>query len=264
MNKSSKNARGLLIAPPLALGLVLFGLWEGYVRAFAVDPLLLPAPSAVLAFLASDPGLFLKHAGSSLLSILGGFTLGGIGGLALGVAMANSHLVRNATYPWLVASQMIPIPAVAPILVLWMGFTIWPKILVVALICFFPVAVNTIDGLRRVDRETLDLLRTFRASRAQQLRMVSLPAALPSVFSGLRVAMALAVIAAVFGEWVGTRAGLGMLMLVYNNQTQTAGLFATVTVLAVLGIVLFLAVGWVEQRVMPWRRVLDESSDTLS
>jgi ABC-type nitrate/sulfonate/bicarbonate transport system permease component len=257
--KANTNVAGLAL-PPLILGLAFFLSWEAYVRLFGIDPLLLPAPSAVVEFLLADPMLFLRHASSSLLVILGGFAMGSIAGLSLGVAMSSSPLIRRAVYPWLVASQMVPVPAVAPILLLWMGFTIWPKLLVVALICFFPVAVNTIDGLRRVDRETLDLLRTFRASRLQQLRMVSLPAALPSVFSGFRVAMALAVIAAIFGEWVGTRLGLGQLMLVYNNQARTAGLFATVAVLAVIGITLFLAVGWLERRLLPWRQAIDEDT----
>lgn len=239
---------------PILFGAVLLGLWEAYVRLGKIDPLLLPAPSAVWAFFAADPGLFLRHAGASLTAILGGFVLGATTGLLLGVALSHSTLLRRASYPWLVASQMVPIPAIAPILVLWLGFTIWPKILVVALISFFPVAVNTIDGLRRVDPETLDLFRTFRASRWQQLRLVSFPTALPSVFSGLRIAMALAVVAVIFGEWVGTRAGLGLLMLRYNHQVQTAGLFATVGLLALLGIVLFLAIGWIEHRLMPWRQ----------
>lgn len=243
---------------PVLFGLFLLSGWEVYVRLGRIDPLLLPAPSAILAFLGAHAGLFARHASSTLGVILGGFVLGAIGGWLLGIVMMQWRWVREATYPWAVASQMIPIPALAPILVLWFGFTVWAKLAVVALICFFPVAVNTIDGLRRVDRDAIALLRTLGASRWQQLRLVSLPASLAAVFSGFRVAMALAIIAAVFGEWVGSRSGLGMLMLIFNNQAQTAGLFAAVGVLTTLGLALFWLVGALERRFMPWRRALGE------
>jgi ABC-type nitrate/sulfonate/bicarbonate transport system permease component len=243
---------------PTAFGIGLVLIWESYVRLADVDPLLLPPPSDVAAFFGANLELFLRHGFSTLTVILGGFVLGALGGWLLGILMIQWRPVREAVYPWAVASQMIPIPALAPVLVLWFGFTFWAKLFVVALICFFPVAVNTIDGLRRVDRESLALLRTLGASRWQELRIVSLPASLAAVFSGLRVAMALAIIAAVFGEWVGSRSGLGMLMLIYNNQAQTAGLFAAIGVLTSLGLLLFWLVGWLERRFMPWRRVLGE------
>jgi|TARA_B110000438_G_scaffold275886_1_gene297193 ABC-type nitrate/sulfonate/bicarbonate transport system permease component len=239
-------------APAILFGLGLFGLWEAYVRFAEIDPLLLPAPSAVLEFILVHFRLLAPHTLATALIIILGVLLGASGGLGIGIVLHRSEWIRRASYPWLVASQMIPIPAIAPVLLLWMGFTIWPKLLVVALISFFPVAVNTIDGLRRVEQGALDLLRTFKASPAQQLRIVSLPAALPSIFSGLRIAMALAVVAAIFGEWVGTRMGLGKLMLVYNNQARTDGLFATIALLAIVGITLFLCLGWIERKLMPW------------
>ena len=150
---------------------------------------------------------------------------------------------REAAYPWLVATQMVPIPAVAPILVLWFGFTIVPKAATVALMCFFPVAVNTVDGLSSVNPELIRLLRTFGAGPWQVMSMVALPSALPRIFSGVRVAMALSVVGAVVGEWVGSTHGLGYLMLHFENRGETAGLFATVTVLTVMGIILVLPGG---------------------
>ena len=168
------------------------------------------------------------------------------------------HLMRwfrEGAYPWLVASQMVPVAAIAPILVLWFGFTLAPKVIVVALICFFPVAVNTADGLRSVDPEMVRMLRSMGAGRLTMLRLLGLPAALPSVFSGLRVAVALSMVAAVFGEWIGSSGGLGYLMLVYNSRLVTAGLFAAVAVLAVLGISLYFLLVIIERWMIPWRRI---------
>lgn len=249
------------VLPPLLFGLALLALWESYVHFAGIDPLLLPAPSAVVAFLFANATLLASHTGATLHVILIGFCLGSGIGIGTGILLQRSPLLRSASYPWLVASQMIPIPAIAPVLLLWMGFTIWPKLVVVALVSFFPVAVNTLDGLRRVDREAIDLLRTFKATRAQHLRLVSIPAALPAIFSGLRVALALSVVAAIFGEWVGTRMGLGRLMLIYNNQIRTEGLFASVALLALIGVALFMGLGWLERRVMPWRRALERAEN---
>jgi ABC-type nitrate/sulfonate/bicarbonate transport system permease component len=161
-------------------------------------------------------------------------------------------LVESAIYPWLVVSQMVPIPAIAPIIVIWFGFDLRPKVVVIALVSFFPIAVNTIDGLRSAEAGLLDLLRTFGAGRRRRLRIVQIPAALPFAFSGLRVAAALAVIGAVFAEWVGSSEGLGHLILVLNNQTATAEMFAVITVLAAIGIGLFALVSLLERLLLPW------------
>jgi ABC-type nitrate/sulfonate/bicarbonate transport system permease component len=166
---------------------------------------------------------------------------------------------REAAYPWLVATQMVPIPAVAPILVLWFGFTIVPKAATVALMCFFPVAVNTVDGLSAVNPELIRLLRTFGAGPWRAMSMAALPSALPRIFSGLRVAMALSVVGAVVGEWVGSTKGLGYLMLRYENRGETVGLFATVAVLIVMGIILFFLVAWVENWAISWKRYAKET-----
>ena len=147
---------------------------------------------------------------------------------------------------------MVPIVAVAPILVVWFGFTIVPKVLVVALVGFFPVVVNTLDGLKATDPELITLVRTLGMSTWRVLRTVRIPSALPYVFSGLKVAMAFSVVGAVFGEWVGSSAGLGYPMLALNNQLATVDLFAAVIVLSALGIALFFLVGLVERLVIPW------------
>jgi ABC-type nitrate/sulfonate/bicarbonate transport system permease component len=247
------------IWPPLLLGAGMIALWEIYVRAAGIDPLLLPPPSAVALYLVKNTGIFINNGAVTLFELLLGFASGVIVGLSLGILMQVWSWFREAAYPWLVATQMVPIPAVAPILVLWFGFTIVPKAATVALMCFFPVAVNTVDGLSAVNPELIRLLRTFGAGPWQVMSKVALPSALPRIFSGVRVAMALSVVGAVVGEWVGSTGGLGYLMLHFENRGETAGLFATVTVLAVMGIMLFFLVGWVEQTAISWRRHAKET-----
>lgn len=239
--------------PPLLVGASGLLLWQLYVVVFSISPLLLPTPLQIAGFIVEHPLVFARNMGSTLGAILLGYLVGSLTGLLLGCCMTLSRRVHSGLYPWMVASQMVPIAAIAPILVLWFGFSLLPKVIVVAMICFFPVAVNTVDGLRSVDPEMVRLMRAFGANNRKILWSVSLPTALPSVFSGLRVAIALGVVAAVFGEWVGSNSGLGYLMLSYNNRLNTVGLFASVVVLSVMGIVLFFAVGFVEQRVIPWK-----------
>jgi ABC-type nitrate/sulfonate/bicarbonate transport system permease component len=161
-------------------------------------------------------------------------------------------MIERALYPWLVVSQMVPIPAVAPIFVLWTGFDIRPKLMVIALVCFFPIVVNTIDGLRAVEPELLDLLRTLGASSVQRFRLARVPAALPFVFSGLKVSAAFSVLGAVFGEWVGANSGLGYEILVLNNQSATADMFAVIALLSVIGIGMFTLVATLERLTLPW------------
>jgi ABC-type nitrate/sulfonate/bicarbonate transport system permease component len=246
------------VAPPLLLGLVLLALWQGYVALSGVRQGILPSPVEVARAVFRDRSLLLSSAGTTLAEILLGYAAAIVIGVALATAVSASRAVERAIYPWLVVSQMIPIPALAPVVVLWTGFDIRPKLIIIALVSFFPIAVNTIDGLRATDPELLGLLRTLGAGRWQSFRIARLPSALPYVFSGLRVAAAFAVIGAVFAEWVGSsNGGLGYLILSYSSQTLTADVFAVVVVLAVIGVALFAAVGIVERLAVPWWRTDD-------
>jgi len=247
------------IWPPLLLGAGMIGAWELYVRSTGIDPLLLPPPSAVAQYLQKNPGIMVSNGATTLEELLLGFFCGVAIGLCLGILMQIWRWFREAVYPWLVATQMVPIPAVAPILVLWFGFTMVPKVATVALMCFFPVAVNTLDGLSSVNPEMMRLLRTFGAGPWRAMYMAALPSALPSIFSGVRVAMALSVIGAVVGEWVGANHGLGYLMLHFENRGETTALFATVAVLTIIGIILFFLVGFVEDWAVSWRRYAKET-----
>jgi NitT/TauT family transport system permease protein/putative hydroxymethylpyrimidine transport system permease protein len=176
-----------------------------------------------------------------------------VAGVGFAVALHLSPLLRRAFYPLIVASQTIPIIVVAPILVVWFGYGIGPKLAIVALICFFPIAVNTLDGLRSVDPDAIKMMRTLDASRLQIFTRVEAPTALPYAFSGAKIAVAVAVIGAVFGEWAGSDSGLGHLMLQDNAQLETARLFAAVVVLSTIAIALFGLLALAERRIVTWR-----------
>jgi ABC-type nitrate/sulfonate/bicarbonate transport system permease component len=242
------------LLPPVLAGVALVAAWQAYVALSGVREGTLPSPLEVARALVRDRSLLLSAAGTTLEEILLGYGLAILVGVSLAIVVSSSRLLERAIYPWLVVSQMIPIPALAPVVVLWTGFDIRPKLIVIALVTFFPIAVNTIDGLRASDPELLGLLRTLGASRRQTLRIARLPNALPYVFSGLRVAAAFAVIGAVFAEWVGSTNGLGVLILDYGNETATADVFAAIVVLAAIGVAMFAAVGIVERLAIPWWR----------
>jgi ABC-type nitrate/sulfonate/bicarbonate transport system permease component len=243
------------VLPPLLAGVVVVAVWQGYVALSGVSQSILPSPVEVARALVRDRGVLASNAWTTLSEVLLGYAIAIVMGVGIAVAVSSSRLLERAIYPWLVVSQMVPVPALAPVVVLWTGFDIRPKLIIVALVTFFPIAVNTIDGLRATDPELVGLLRTLGAGRGAILRVARIPNALPYVFSGLRVAAAFAVIGAVFAEWVGSSSGLGVLILDYGNQTATADVFAAVVVLAVIGVALFTAVGGMERVVVPWWRV---------
>jgi ABC-type nitrate/sulfonate/bicarbonate transport system permease component len=245
------------IVPPLLFGAALIGCWQLYVAVSGIGAATLPSPAAVARALVRDRDTLLSGAGTTLAEIGLGLALAIVVGVALAVLVSSSRLAERAVYPWLVVSQMVPIPALAPVIVLWNGFDLRPKLIVIALVTFFPIAVNTIDGLGAADRELVGLLRTLGAGRWAVFRIARLPAALPYLFSGLRVGAAFAVIGAVFAEWTGATGGLGILILEYDNQTATADVFAVVVVLAAIGVALFALVGAVERVAVPWWRTGD-------
>jgi putative hydroxymethylpyrimidine transport system permease protein len=186
--------------------------------------------------------------------VLLGLAISIAAGVAFALAMHLSRSLRDAAYPLLVASQAVPIVVLAPIFVLAFDYGIGPKLAIVALICFFPITVNVLDGLRSVDPEQLKLMRSFGASRLRTLRSVEMPAALPSFFSGLRVAATVSVIGAVFGEWAGADEGLGRLVLLGNNQLQTPRVYAGIVILTLMAVGLFALMALAERVAVPWNR----------
>ncbi len=243
--------RALLSA--LLLG-AFVGAWAWLASLSSVDDLTLASPGEVVQAFEDDWSLLWDNAWVTLSEVLLGLAIAVVAGSAFAVGMHLSRALRDAAYPLLVGSQAIPIVVLAPIFVLAFDYGIGPKLAIVALICFFPITVNVLDGLRGVDREQLMLMRSFGASRLRTLRAVELPAALPSFFSGLRVAATVSVIGAVFGEWAGADEGLGRLVLLGNNQLQTPRVYAGIVILTLMAVALFALASLAERLACPWNR----------
>ena len=243
--------RGLLAALLLA---AFVAAWQGIASLDSVDDLLLSSPVETADALRDDWSLLMDNARVTLVEVLVGLAISVTAGVAFAIGMHLSRTLREAAYPLLVASQAIPIVVLAPIFVLAFDYGIGPKVAIVALICFFPITVNVLDGLRSVDAELLKLMRSFGASRLASLRKVELPAALPSFFSGLRVAATVSVIGAVFGEWAGADEGLGRLVLLGNDQLQTPRVYAGCLILTLMAVALFALTTLAERVACPWNR----------
>jgi ABC-type nitrate/sulfonate/bicarbonate transport system permease component len=244
--------RRVLLAALLLAGFV--ALWQGVASLATVDDLTLASPAETFEALRDDWSLLMDNAAVTLVEVLLGLAIAVGAGVLFAVGMHLYRPLREAAYPLLVASQAIPIVVLAPIFVLAFDYGIGPKLAIVALICFFPVTVNVLDGLRSVEPELLKLMRSLGASRLQSLRKVELPSALPFFFSGLRVAATVSVIGAVFGEWAGADEGLGRLVLLGNNQLQTPRVYAGIVILTVMAVGLFALATLAERLACPWTR----------
>ena len=246
-------------ALPLLLLAAIVGAWQiaastgAIAGALQLEDFLVPSPAEVGEALWQSRSLLAENAWVTLKEMLLGLGCAILAGLAFALVLHLSETLRTALYPLIVASQTIPIVAIAPILVVWFGFGYGPKLWIIALICFFPITVNTLDGLRSVDPEATKMMRTLEASRWQLLRRVEAPTSLPYFFGGTRIAVAVAAIAAVFAEWAGSDSGLGHLILVDNAQLETARVFAAVFVLAAMTIALYGLVALAERSIVTWR-----------
>ena len=240
-----------LRAIAILIGLCL--LWAAVVRLTGVEPFILPGPERVLMALIERWPELLDHGLVTTAEILLGLLLGTLFGVSAALLVAAAPLLRPWVLPVLVVSQAIPVFALAPLLVLWLGYGMASKVAMAGLIIFFPVTAAFLDGLRRTEPGWLDLARTMNASRAAILFRVRLPAALPALASGLRVATAVAPIGAVVGEWVGSSAGLGHLMLHANARLQVDLMFAALLVLALLAVTLYFSVDALLRRALPWQ-----------
>jgi putative hydroxymethylpyrimidine transport system permease protein len=232
----------------------LLGAWELYAVLGGIDAFVLPAPHEVATALWDDFDLLWPDLRTTAGEVLLGVLLAIAGGIACATAIHLSPVLRRAVYPLLVASQTIPIVIVAPLLVAWLGFGLTPKLAIVALVCFFPVTVTALDGLASVDPSLRKLMTTLGASRWATFRRVEAPAALPALFSGARIAVAVAVIGAVLAEQAGSSEGLGHLILLAIPQLETARAYAAVVLLALLAIILFALLTVLERLLLPWAR----------
>jgi NitT/TauT family transport system permease protein/putative hydroxymethylpyrimidine transport system permease protein len=236
-----------------ALGLIaLFGAWELFVDLGGADPVILPAPHAVASSLFNDRSLLWTNFLVTAKEVLLGILVAAVLGLVLASALHFSDSLRRAIYPLAIGSQAIPIVLIAPLLVTWLGFGLLPKLAIVALVSFFPIVVTTLAALSAVDPDQLKLMRTFDASRLQTFRHIELPAALPGVFTGAKIAAVVAVIGAVFAEYAGASAGLGYLFLVSQGQLAISRAYATVVILCLFAIALFAVLTLAERLALPW------------
>jgi putative hydroxymethylpyrimidine transport system permease protein len=231
--------------------------WQAYVRLRGVPQYVLPAPTDVARTLWDERGTLARAAWVTAREMLAGFAVALAFGLAAAVALHASATLRRAVYPLLVASQSVPVIAIAPILVIYLGFGLAPKLIIIALVCFFPITVGALDGFRAVDPEHVRVMRTLRASRAGIFRRVELPWALPSIFTGMRVAASYAAVAALFAEYAGADSGLGNAMREGTGQYDAPLVGAAVVVLALLALALFALVALAERLIAPWARRVD-------
>ncbi|MGE0134367.1 MAG: ABC transporter permease [Dehalococcoidia bacterium] len=246
--------RALLTAtlPPVFAVALALAAWSAWIRLRDVPEYLVPAPEAVARAFLDDPSRFLDAGRTSLVEALGGLALGSGGALLLAVAMAHSRPLERALYPLALLVKVTPVVAVAPLFIIWFGFGIWPKLLVAALITFFPMLVNAVTGLRDVDPAAHDFLRSLHASRWQVFWALRWPASLPYLFAALRISVPLALIGAVVAEWMSGDGGLGQVILIANGDFDTPALFAAVLVLAGLAVVLNGALALLERKVLFW------------
>ncbi|MBE2897584.1 ABC transporter permease [Pasteurellaceae bacterium 20609_3] len=240
----------------LFLSALLLGLWQSAVSVFALPHFMLPAPMAVFGQFEHHSALLLSHAlvtlSEMLLGLLLGFSLGLISALILALSPRLSYFLL----PVLVLSQAIPVFAIAPLLVMWFGFGMASKVVMTVLIIYFPVTASCYDGLRNTPRSWLDLARTMELTPERELLKVRLPAALPALSSGLRIAVSVAPIGAIVGEWVGASAGLGYLMLHANARMQVDLMFAALFILLVFAAAFYFVVDKLLRRAVPWASTL--------
>ena len=247
--------RVALVLPALVLAAALLGAWELYVELSGVEADVLPAPHAIAAELWDSADVLWRNFSVTAEEVVLGLGLALVCGFALAVAIHLSPLLRRAVYPLAVGSQALPVPLIGVLLVFWWGFGLFPKLVVIALICFFPVLVTTVDGLAAVDRDQRKLLRTLDASRWQAFRFAELPAALPAALSGARIALAVGVIGAFIAETTtptsGAYPGLGR-EIITDVNFQTPRAYAGTAVLFVFAIACFYALALAERRLAPW------------
>jgi ABC-type nitrate/sulfonate/bicarbonate transport system permease component len=250
--------RAKRIVAPLLLLVFLFGVWEIVVRVTHAPSFVLPPPSRIVVTFFAQFGFLWSHALVTLTEVALGLALGSVGGMLVATAIVYVPLIEWAVHPLIIASQMVPVFAIAPLLIIWLGYGLWPKVVVAALVCFFPVAINGVDGLRATSEETLDLFRSLGASRWQTFAKLRFPGSLPAFFSGWKVAATLSVVGATIGEWIGASRGLGFLMLESNARLRVHVVFAAILMLALVGLLLFGIVRIIEAFVLRWRRPASE------
>ena len=256
--------RGPEYLPALLLFAALIGSWEVLVALLRTEPWLLPAPSRIWQAFVATRALLPAHVRTTIVEALAGLALAASVGVSLALLIATVGVVRRVLYPLVVVSQTVPMIVLAPLLVIWLGFGMAPKIVVVALVGFFPIVVSTVDGLDGAEPEMVDLVRSMGASRLQALRRVLVPGAVPAFFAGLKIAAAYAIIGAVIGEWVGAQEGLGIFITRSQASYRTDQIFVAIVVIALLSIALFAVVHLLARLASPWKYAAQSSEESIT
>ena len=269
---SADTAAAIAVAPPAGRGLLAFlrerpewvcvpglfvlvtGAWELGFWLAEVPLYIAPAPSAIFRSLVSGmkSGIFIENALYTLSEAMLGFFCAAVAGVAIGSLIAQSRFIEKTLYPYLIAIQTTPKVAIAPLFIIWFGFGMTSKVIMAGVVAFFPILVNVISGLRSTDLQRVELMRSLRATRWQVFAMVRLPSAAPMIFAGLHIAVIFSILGAIVGEFVGSRKGLGNLIMQMNTNLDTAGVFAALVCLSAMGITLHLVMHWVQRRVLFW------------
>lgn len=227
-------------------------LWEALSRSGVFPPFILPSPSNIIISLVTDLGTMLFDILVTLYEAFTGFIIAIILSFIMAILMDSIKGFKKTVYPLLIISQTIPIIIVAPLFIIWFGYGYTPKLVIVVLICFFPVTISLLQSLSGVDRELIDLLRSMGSSRLQIYRYVKLPASMTGFFSGLKIAATYSIMGATIGEWVGGKDGLGVYMIRAKQSFETDRVFAVILIITVLSIMLLKLIGFIEKKSMPW------------
>jgi putative hydroxymethylpyrimidine transport system permease protein len=238
---------------PLATAVLLIIVWESAVRIFNVYEYILPAPSVIIKTLIKNIPVMWKHVLSTFLVAVLGFIISVVSAVIVSFAMESFKNLKKAVYPFIILSQTVPIIFIYPLLVIWFDFGLVPKLLVIVLVCFFPVTVNLSDGLSRTDPELIALFRSMKAGRFQILTMVQFPGALPDFFSGCKIAATYSIIGAVIAEWLGSDTGLGYYMILAYKSFSTASVFAAIIVVILLSLFIFGIILLLERIIISWK-----------
>ena len=254
---SLANLKETLVEYQLAMlaVVVVLVLWEIVVVVFGVREIILPRPSKILSVMIEERALLIRNMWVTLYEILVGFVLSVIVGIGLAVAIVHSKVIEKTLYPLIVAFQNVPRVAVGPLLVIWLGSGIASKSILVLLVCFFPIVVNTVTGLKDVRQEMINLLLALRASKSQIFWKVRLPNAFPYILSGMKIAVTLAVIGAIIGEFIAAEQGLGLIIMVATAGLNTPLVMGAIAILVIMGGALYALMSFLAEIMTPWRKV---------
>ena len=237
---------------PIGLIIIILFLWEGATKGNLDISRILPPPTEIIKTIFENLEILWGHTKITLFEAMTGFVVSIILAIALAIAMDGIVILKEALYPIIITSQTIPILVIAPLLIMWFGFGYLPKILIVILVCFFPITVSLLEGLQSVDGEMLNLLRSMGASRYQIYKLVKLPAAMPNFFAGLKISGTYSIMGAIIGEWVGGKHGLGVYMMRVRHSFAIDKVFAAIVIISLLSVLLIKIISIIEGKMMPW------------